>query len=127
MSSFNKVILMGNLGRDPELKYTQSGMAVCKFSIATTEKWKDKASGEMKEDTCWVDVTAWGKLGETCAEYLKKGRKALIEGKLKLEKWEDKDGGKRSKHSVTAEQVRFVGSKQEGESSAQAAEEEVSL
>ncbi len=127
MSSFNKVVLMGTLGRDPEMKYTTGGTALTKFSIAINEKWKDKQSGQMKEEVHWVDITAWGKTAELAAEYLKKGRSVLLEGKLKQEKWETEAGEKRSKLSVTAENIRFLGGKQDGEGSTSPAEEEVSL
>ena len=87
----NKAILVGNLGRDPEIRYTASGMAVANFTIATSEKWKDKNSGEMQERTEWHRIVAWGKLGEICGEYLAKGRQVYIEGRIQTRQWEDKD------------------------------------
>jgi len=89
----NKVILVGNLGRDPEVSYTPGGMAVAKFSIATSEKWKDKNSGEMQERTEWHRVTAFGRLGEICGEYLSKGRQVYIEGRLQYGSYEKRYAG----------------------------------
>jgi single-strand DNA-binding protein len=109
MASINKVILIGNLGRDPELKYTQSGQAVCNFSIATTEKWKGKDGG-MQEKTEWHRIVAWGKTGELCSQYLSKGRPVYIEGRLQTRDWEDKDGNKRQTTEINANTVQFLGS-----------------
>ncbi|MBW2713404.1 MAG: single-stranded DNA-binding protein [Deltaproteobacteria bacterium] len=108
MASINKVILIGNLGRDPELKYTQSGQAVCNFSIATTEKWKGK-DGQMQEKTEWHRIVAWGKTGELCSQYLSKGRPVYIEGRLQTRDWEDKDGNKRQTTEINANTVQFLG------------------
>jgi single-strand DNA-binding protein len=126
VSNFNKAILLGTLGRDPELTYTQGGVALCKFSIAINEKWTTK-TGEKKEEVSWIDITAWNKTAELCGEYLKKGRQALIEGKLKQDRWEDADGKKRSKVTVTAERVQFIGGKGGSDQAATPADEEVSL
>jgi single-strand DNA-binding protein len=109
MASINKVILIGNLGRDPELKYTQAGQAVCNFSIATTEKWKGK-DGQMQEKTEWHRIVAWGKTGELCSQYLSKGRPVYIEGRLQTRDWEDKDGNKRQTTEINANSVQFLGS-----------------
>lgn len=103
----NKVILIGNLGKDPELKYTQGGTPVASFSLATAERWSDK-SGERREKTEWHTVVCWGKLGELVNQYLKKGRSAYVEGKLSTRSWEDKDGTKRYKTEVIASQVQFL-------------------
>jgi single-strand DNA-binding protein len=108
MASINKVILIGNLGRDPELKYTQSGQAVCNFSIATTEKWKGKDGG-MQEKTEWHRIVAWGKTGELCSQYLSKGRPVYIEGRLQTRDWEDKEGNKRQTTEINANTVQFLG------------------
>lgn len=89
----NKVILIGNLGRDPEIRYTQSGTAVANFSLATSDQWKDKQTGEKQERTEWHNCTAWARLAEIVGEYLKKGSKVYVEGSLKTEKWQDKDTG----------------------------------
>jgi single-strand DNA-binding protein len=106
--SVNKVTIIGNLGQDPETRYTPSGVAVCNFSVATSESWKDKDSGEKKERTEWHRIVAWGKLGELCGEYLSKGKKAYIEGKLQTREWEDKQGVKRYTTEIVAKDVVFL-------------------
>lgn len=112
MSSFNKVILMGNLTRDPEVRHTQGGTAVCKVGLAINETYQPK-DGPEKETTTFVDVTIFGKRGEAFERYHKKGASALIEGRLRLDTWEDKNGGgKRSKLYVVADNLEFVGGKQ---------------
>lgn len=111
MASVNKVILIGNLGRDPEMKYTQSGTAVANFSIATTETWKDKETGEKKEQTEWHKIVAWRRLGEICGEYLKKGSLVYIEGALQTRKWEDKEGNARYTTEVVAHKMQMLGGK----------------
>jgi single-strand DNA-binding protein len=107
MSSLNTVILLGGLTRDPELRHTAGGQVVAKFSLAMTETYRDKA-GETKETTCYIDIDAWGKLGELCANSLRRGSQALISGKLQMEQWTAKDGTKRSKHTVRAIEVQFL-------------------
>ncbi|MCE9581760.1 MAG: single-stranded DNA-binding protein [Planctomycetes bacterium] len=107
MASVNKVMLLGRLTRDPELRYTGKGTAVCDLGLALNRVGKD-ANGEKKEEVTFVDVTAWERTAELCAQYLKKGRQVFIEGRLKFEQWDAKDGTKRSKLSVTADQVTFV-------------------
>jgi len=106
MSSFNKVILMGGLTRDPELKQAGS-TSVCDLSLAMSEQWKDK-NGDQQESTCYVDVVVWGKQGESCAQYLSKGRQVLVDGRLQLDVWENKDGEKRSKLRIRADHVTFL-------------------
>ena len=106
----NKVILVGNLGRDPEMRYTPNGMAVANFSIATTERWKDKASGEKQEKTEWHRIVAWGRLGEVCGEYLSKGRQVYIEGKLQTRQWE-KDGVTRYTTEIVANEMKMLGNR----------------
>lgn len=109
MASFNKVILMGNLTRDPQLRYTPANMAVCDFGVATNRKYKT-GSGEEREDVCFVDCSAWGKQAEVINQYLTKGRGIMLEGRLKLDQWDDKQGGgKRSKLTVVVESFQFVG------------------
>ena len=108
MSSLNHVILMGGLTRDPELRRTAGGTAITKLSLAVSEQYKNKA-GENVETTCYVDIDAWGRLGENCAQYLAKGSPVLVQGKLQFEQWEAKDGSKRSKLSVRATDVQFLG------------------
>ena len=95
MASVNKWIGIGNLGRDPEMRYTASGEAICNFSIACTENWKDKQTGEKKEMTEWVRISFFGKLAEIAGQYLKKGSQVYIEGSLRTRKWTDKDGQER--------------------------------
>ena len=109
--SFNKTILMGNLTRDPEIRSLPSGATVTNFGLAVSETWTDKASGEKREEVCFVDVDAWGRQGEVVLEYFSKGKPILVEGKLKFRQWEADDGSKRSKHSVTLDRFSFVGSK----------------
>lgn len=110
MAGINKVILVGNLGRDPEVSYTPSGTAVAKFSIATSENWKDKETGEKKEKTEWHRITAFGRLGEICGEYLSKGKQIYIEGKLQYGSYE-KDGVTRYTTDIIASQMQMLGSK----------------
>lgn len=111
MASLNKVILIGNLTRDPEVRYTPRGAAVCDVSIAVNRKWRDEASGEAKEEVTFVDIVVWGKQAESVGQYLRKGSSACFEGRLQQESWEDKQTGqKRSKIKVVAEGVQFLGS-----------------
>ena len=114
MASVNKVILIGNLGRDPELRYTQSGQAVANFTLATSERFANK-SGEQQERTEWHRIVAWGKTGELCAQYLSKGRSVYIEGRLQTREWEDKEGQKRSTTEIVAQNVTFLGSPRGGQ------------
>ncbi len=108
MSSFNKVLLMGNLTRDPQLSYTPSNTPVADFGLATNRKWTSK-DGSQKEETCFVDCRAFSKTAETINKYLKKGMPVFIEGRLTFDSWTGQDGQKRSKHRVTVENFRFVG------------------
>lgn len=108
MASVNKVILVGNLGRDPELKHTPSDQTVCSFSIATTEKWNDK-NGDKQEKTEWHNIVAWGKLAELANTYLKKGKACYIEGKISTRSWDDKDGNKKYKTEIVANSIQFLG------------------
>ncbi len=112
MANLNKVFLMGNLTRDPELRYTPSGTAVCEFSMAINRKWKSK-DGADADETVFVDVTAWEKQADVIGKYLHKGDPVLVEGRLKLDRWEGKDGQKRNKISVVLEQFQFIGGKGE--------------
>jgi single-strand DNA-binding protein len=106
MASFNKVLLMGNLTRDPELRFTANGSAVASFGLAINRKYKQ--GDEWKEDVCFVDITVWGKQGENCAQYLNKGSGAFIEGYLRLNSWETDSGEKRNKMEVVANTVQFL-------------------
>lgn len=110
MAGVNKVILIGRLGADPEVRYTPSGVAVANFSIATSEEWKDKSTGEKKEQTEWHKVVAWRRLGEICGEYLQKGRQVYIEGRLQTRSWEDKEGNKRWTTEILALNMQMLGS-----------------
>ena len=111
MAGINKAILIGNLGSDPEVRYTQTGTAVATFNIATSDQWKDKDSGEMKKRTEWHRIVAWGRLGEICGEYLSKGRQVYIEGRIQTRDWEDKDGNKRYTTEIVASQMQMLGSR----------------
>lgn len=108
MASVNKVILLGNLGTDPEIRFTQGGAAVGNFSLATNEKWKNK-NGQDEERTEWHRVVVWGKLAELCKEYLAKGRSVYVEGSLQTRKWEDKQGQTRYTTEVKAQTIQFLG------------------
>lgn len=112
MASVNKWIGIGNLGRDPEIRYTASGEAICNFSIACTESWKDKATGEKKEMTEWVRISFFGKLAEIAGQYLKKGSQVYIEGSLRTRKWTDKDGQERYTTEIRGEEMKMLGSRQ---------------
>ena len=110
MANFNKALLLGRLSRDPELRYTASGAAVCSFGLAVNHKYK--SGEEWKTDVCFIEITAWAKQAENCAEYLKKGSAVFVEGRLNFQQWET-DGQKRSKHEVVAQSVQFL-DKREG-------------
>ncbi len=115
MASFNKVILVGNLTRDPQVRYTPSGMAVADVGLAVNHTWFDKQANQRKEEVTFVDVTLWGRTAEIAGEYLAKGRQVLIEGRLKLDQWDDKaTGQKRSRLTVVGENMTMLGSRQEG-------------
>jgi single-strand DNA-binding protein len=105
--SFNKIILVGNLGRDPELRYTPQGKAVCSFSMATNEKRRDKA-GELQDVTTWFKVTLWGNQAENASKYLSKGRPVYIEGRLRIEEWTDRDNNNRYTLDVQATDMQFI-------------------
>ena len=115
MAGVNKVILIGNLGADPEVRYTPSGQPVANFRIATSETWMDK-QGQKQERTEWHRVVAWGKLAELCGEYLQKGRQVFVEGKLQTRQWEDRDGNKRFTTEIQAKELTFLGGRTEGAS-----------
>jgi len=113
---FNKIILVGNLTRDIELRYTQGGTAVASTAIATSRKFKAQ-DGTQKEEVCFVDITFFGRTGEVANQYLKRGSKVLVEGRLKLDQWTDQSGGKRSKHSVTVDTMQMLGSRDDNQNS----------
>jgi len=111
MAGVNKVLLIGRLGRDPEVRYTPDGTAIANFSIATSEEWKDKKTGEKQERTEWHKIVAFRRLGEICGEYLSKGRQVYIEGRLQTRDWQDKDGNKRYTTEIVASQMQMLGSR----------------
>ena len=111
MASYNRVILMGNLTRDPQLRYLPSNTAVCEFGVAANRRYRDR-DGNQKDEVCFVDVTAWGRQAETINQYMTKGRSILVEGRLKFDQWTGQDGQKRSKLSVVVENFQFVGSRE---------------
>ncbi len=116
MASLNKVQIIGNLGRDPEVRYSPDGAAICNVSIATTSSWKDKASGEKREETEWHRVVFYNRLAEIAGEYLKKGRSVYIEGRLKTRKWQDKDtGADRFSTDIVADQMQMLGGRDDGD------------
>ena len=122
MASFNRVVLVGNLTRDPEVRYTPSQTAVTDIGLAVNRQWFDKATNSRKEDVSFIDVTLWGRQAEVAGEYLSKGRQVLIEGRLQMDSWEDKETGqKRSKLKVIGESMQMLGSRGEGQSSGGAA------
>ena len=111
MASVNKVILVGNLGKDPESRFLPDGGAVCNFTMATTDKWKDK-SGEQQERTEWHRISTFAKLAEICGEYLKKGSQVYVEGRLQTRKWQDKEGKDRYTTEIVADRMQMLGSRQ---------------
>ncbi|MDP6106885.1 MAG: single-stranded DNA-binding protein [Candidatus Brocadiia bacterium] len=115
MANLNKVFLLGNLTRDPQLRYTPSGTPICEFGVAVNRRFKTK-EGEQRDETCFVDVAAWGRTGEVISEYFSKGKPILVEGRLKFDSWETPDG-RRSKLSVVAENFQFIGGRDDREDS----------
>ncbi|MFH2034854.1 MAG: single-stranded DNA-binding protein [Candidatus Zixiibacteriota bacterium] len=110
MAGINKAILIGNLGKDPELRYTPGGQAVASFSLATGEKWRDK-DGVMQDRTEWHNIVVWGRQAEIAKEYLAKGRQVYIEGRIQTRSWEDKDGNKRYTTEIVAQKLNFLGTR----------------
>src|SRR5918998_4859670 len=115
MASINRVILVGNLTRDPELRHTPSGMAVCSLRLAVNTRRKDQASGQWVEKPNYFDVTVWGQQGENCAQYLSKGRPVGVDGRLEWREWDAQDGTKRQAVEIIADSVQFLGSREGGE------------
>lgn len=116
MSGVNKAIIVGRLGADPELRFTNAGRAVANFNLATSSVWKDKNSGERKEDTQWHKIVVWGPQAETCSKYLAKGREVFVEGEIRTRSYDDKDGNKRWITEIVARDVRFLGGRGQGDS-----------
>lgn len=115
MASYNKVILLGNLTRDPEMKYLPSGTAVVNFGLAMSERYTDRQSGEQRENVCFVDVEAWDRQAEIVNEYLSKGSPVFLEGALKFDSWEAEDGTKRSRLKVRAFRIQLIGGRRDGD------------
>jgi len=109
MASYNRVVLIGNLTRDPEFKQLASGQAVCRLGLATNRQFKNKQSAGMVQEVCFIDIDVWGAQAESCRQYLQKGRPVLVEGRLKFDSWQDQAGATRSKHSIVADRVIFLG------------------
>jgi|SRR5437660_3730443 len=109
--SFNKIILVGNLGRDPELRYTPDGTPVCNFSLATNERRRDPKTGENNDITTWFRVTLWRRQAETASQYLSRGKSVYIEGRLRVEEWTDRDGKQRHTLEVNATDMQFIGAR----------------
>jgi len=120
MGSVNKAILIGNLGKDPEIRYTPSGQAVASFSIATKERWRDK-DGQPQERTDWHNIVAWGRQGEIAKDYLKKGSPVYIEGRIQNRSYDDKDGNKRYISEIVVQRLQLLGARPEGAAAAQGA------
>lgn len=115
MSSVNRVIIVGNLGKDPDIRYTSAGKAIANLTVATSESWKDKNTGGKQERTEWHKVTFFDKLAEIVGQYLKKGSKIYLEGKLQTRKWQDKDGQDRYTTEIVGSEMKMLGGKSEGE------------
>ena len=113
MASLNRVTLIGNLGKDPISRYMPNGEAVCNFSVATTDTWKDKTTGEKKDSTEWHAITAFGKLAEICTQYLKKGASVYIEGAIRTRKWQDKEGQDRYTTEIKADEMKMLSGRQD--------------
>ncbi len=114
MASYNRVVLIGNLTRDPDYKQLPSGQAVCRLGLAVNRQYKNKQTGAMVQEVCFIDIDVFGPQAESCRQYLQKGRPVLIEGRLKFDTWQSPDGQTRSKHSIVADRVVFLGSAQAG-------------
>ena len=110
MASFNRVIIVGNLTRDPEMRQLPSGQNVCRFGLASNRQYRNKQSGDMVQEVCFIDVDVWGAQAESCKQYLSKGRPVLVEGRLKFDTWQTQEGTTRNKHSLVAERVVFMAS-----------------
>lgn len=123
MASFNRVVLIGNLTRDPDYRQLSSGQALCRLGLAINRQFKNKQTGTVTQEVCFIDVEVWGAQAESCRQYLQKGRPVLVEGRLKLDSWEDGQGQSRSKHVVVAERIVFLGASNSTETTAADAEE----
>jgi len=108
MASYNRIIMMGNLTRDPEYKQLSSGQAVCRLGLASNRQFKNRQTGSMVQEVCFVDIDVWGPQADSCSQYLQKGSGVLVEGRLKFDTWQDNDGQRRSKHAIVADRVTFL-------------------
>jgi len=117
MASYNRVVMVGNLTRDPEYRSLASGQGVCRLGLASNRQFNNRQTGSMVQEVCYVDVDVWGTQAESCRQYLQKGRAVLVEGRLKLDSWTDQAGQKRSKHSIVAERVVFLSNNASAEAS----------
>jgi len=127
MASYNRVVMVGNLTRDPEYKQLTSGQAVCRLGLASNRQFKNRQTGSMVQEVCYIDIDVWGPQAESCRQYLAKGRSVLVEGRLKLDSWDDQASGqKRSKHSIVADRIVFLSSGAEVESSEMGSETDAS-
>jgi len=115
VANFNRVMIMGNLTRDPEHKQMPSGQAVCRLSLASNRQFRNKQTGTMVQEVCYIDVNVWGPQADSCRQYLQKGRPVLVEGRLKFDTWKDNDGQQKQRHSIVADNVIFLGSGQRTE------------
>lgn len=116
MAGYNRIIIIGNLTRDPDFKQLTSGQSVCRLSVASNRQFKNKQTGSMVQEVCYVDVDVWGAQADSCRQYLQKGRPVLVEGRLKLDTWKEADGSPRSKHSIVSDRVVFLAAGQGPES-----------
>lgn len=123
MAGYNRVIIMGNLTRDPEVRQLQSGATVCRLNIASNRQYKDRQTGTVAQEVCFVDIDVWGPQAESCKQYLQKGRAILVEGRLKLDSWKDSEGQNRSKHSIVANTIQFLFGADQAQQATEAEEE----
>ncbi len=117
MANFNRVIIMGNLTRDPELKQQPSGQAMCRLSLASNRQFRNKQTGTLSQEVCYIDAAVWGPQADSCHQYLQKGRPVLVEGRLRYDTWKDAEGQTKTRHSIVADNVVFLGSGQRAEQS----------
>ncbi len=124
MAGYNRIIMVGNLTRDPELKQLPSGQALCRLNIATNRQFKNRQTGDLVQEVCFIDVDVWGAQADSSSKYLQKGRPVLIEGRLKLDSWQDQEGNARSKHSIVADRVVFLSSGAQAETGSESFDNE---
>ena len=122
MADFNRVIMIGNLTRDPEYKQLPSGQALCRLGLASNRQFKNRQTGNMIQEVCFIDVDVWGAQAESCHQYLQKGRQVLVEGRIKFDSWEDQEGQRRSKHAIVADRVVFLSASQSSDDSSKEVE-----